>query len=165
MPPTSKTARKSKKKSSALPKRQMKFVDRELAKGLGRAVAKRTYLRTDEDGQLEKWAEVADRVAKGNVALIPAKDKRHRNQEYKILHKHIANASLLLSGRHLQHGDTDQPTRNMEVFTNCSTASTSYLLFYLLLNGSGVGRSYDDDLMVVDWGLHAFSACRAIRGT
>ena len=151
MSPISKTARKSKKKSSVLPKQQMKFIDRELAKGLGRAVAKRTYLRTDEDGQLEKWAEVADRVAKGNVALIPAKDKRHRNQEYKILHKHIANASLLLSGRHLQHGDIDQPTRNMEVFTNCSTASTSYLLFYLLLNGSGVGRSYDDDLMVVDW--------------
>lgn len=151
MSPTNIKARKSKKKSSALPKQQMKFINRELAKGLGRAVAKRTYLRTDENGKLEKWAEVADRVAKGNTALIPEKDKKHRNQEYKILYKHIANASLLLSGRHLQHGDIDQPTRNMEVFTNCSTASTSYLLFYLLLNGSGVGRSYDDDLMAVDW--------------
>jgi len=51
----------------------------------------------------------------------------------------------------LQHGDETQSGRNMEVFTNCSTASSSFLLFYLLLNGSGVGRSYDDDLMVVDW--------------
>jgi adenosylcobalamin-dependent ribonucleoside-triphosphate reductase len=87
----------------------------------------------------------------GNSALIPLDQEKHRKEEYEILYKHIANASLLMSGRHLQHGDEDQPTRNMEVFTNCSTASTSYLLFYLLLNGSGVGRSYDDDLMVVDW--------------
>jgi adenosylcobalamin-dependent ribonucleoside-triphosphate reductase len=39
----------------------------------------------------------------------------------------------------------------MEVFTNCSTAATSFALFYLLLNGSGVGRSYDDELVAVDW--------------
>ncbi|GAF83187.1 unnamed protein product, partial [marine sediment metagenome] len=44
-----------------------------------------------------------------------------------------------------------QPYRNMEVFTNCATAPTSFLLFYLLLNGAGVGRCYDDDLMVVNW--------------
>ncbi len=56
-----------------------------------------------------------------------------------------------MSGRHLQHGDETQSYRNMEVFTNCATAPTSFLLFYLLLNGAGVGRSYDDDLMVVNW--------------
>lgn len=139
------------RRKKQLPKKKMKFTKRKLAQGLGRAVAKRTYLRTDKKGRLEKWSEVAKRVALGNTSLIPEKEKEHRKQEYEILHKHIANASLLLSGRHLQHGDKDQPSRNMEVFTNCSTASTSYLLFYLLLNGSGVGRSYDDDLMVVDW--------------
>ncbi len=137
--------------SQDLPKKKMEFSERELAKGLGRAVAKRTYLRTDEDGDLEKWTEVAERVALGNSSLIPEDEKEHREEEEEILYRHIANASLLLSGRHLQHGDADQPERNMEVFTNCSTASTSYLLFYLLLNGSGVGRSYDDDLMAVDW--------------
>jgi len=137
--------------TSKLPKVQMKFTNRKLSKGLGRAVAKRTYLRTDENGDLEKWSEVAQRVALGNSLLIPEKDLEHRKSEFEILRKHIANASLLMSGRHLQHGDETQPQRNMEVFTNCSTASTSYLLFYLLLNGSGVGRSYDDDLMVVDW--------------
>ena len=56
-----------------------------------------------------------------------------------------------MSGRHLQHGDETQPTRNMEVFTNCSTAASSFILFYLLMNGSGVGRAYDDDMCVVDW--------------
>lgn len=138
-------------KKSSLPRVPMKFTNRVLAPGLGRAVAKRTYLRTDEKGSLEKWSQVAKRVALGNTLLMSHSDQAKREQEYEILRKHIANASLLLSGRHLQHGDSDQPTRNMEVFTNCSTASTSYLLFYLLLNGSGVGRSYDDDLMVVDW--------------
>jgi len=147
--PSKKTVSQSKKET--LPKKKMVFTKRKLSQGLGKAVAKRTYLRTDANGKLEKWSEVAKRVALGNTALIPEKEAQHRQEEYEILEKHIANASLLLSGRHLQHGDKDQPTRNMEVFTNCSTASTSYLLFYLLLNGSGVGRSYDDDLMVVDW--------------
>ena len=39
----------------------------------------------------------------------------------------------------------------MEVFTNCATAIASFAKFYLLLNGSGVGRSYDDELVAVDW--------------
>ena len=63
----------------------------------------------------------------------------------------IATGALLTSGRHLQHGDALQPTRNMEVFTNCATAITSFAKFYLLLNGSGVGRAYDDELCAVDW--------------
>jgi ribonucleoside-triphosphate reductase (formate) len=132
-----------------LPKKKMKFMDRKLTKGLGEAVARRTILRTDEKDKLEVWADVAKRVATGNTSLI--KGKKHREAEYELMRKHIANASLLMSGRHLQHGDETQSGRNMEVFTNCSTASSSFLLFYLLLNGSGVGRSYDDDLMVVDW--------------
>ncbi|MEA2056621.1 MAG: ribonucleoside-diphosphate reductase [Patescibacteria group bacterium] len=149
--PTKKSKQRKKKSQKDLPKKKMEFTQRILSQGLGRAVAKRTYLRTDENGELEKWSEVAHRVALGSASLIPKQERKHREEEYEILKKHIANASLLLSGRHLQHGDKDQSERNMEVFTNCSTASTSYLLFYLLLNGSGVGRSYDDDLMVVDW--------------
>ena len=39
----------------------------------------------------------------------------------------------------------------MEVFTNCATAIASFAKFYLLLNGSGVGRSYDDALMATNW--------------
>lgn len=136
--------------AGVLPKKKMKFIDRRLAKGLGEAVAKRTILRTDEKGKLETWGDVANRVASGNSLLVK-NDKNHQQAEYELLKKHIANASLLMSGRHLQHGDETQPSRNMEVFTNCSTASSSFLLFYLLLNGSGVGRAYDDDLMVVDW--------------
>ena len=94
----------------------------------------------------ETWEEVAARVAKGNTAIT------NENQaEYKTIRDHIARATLLTSGRHLQHGDETQPDRPMEVFTNCSTSAASFVTFYLLLNGSGVGRAYDDDLMVVDW--------------
>lgn len=142
-----------------LPKKRMRFIDRKLDQGMGKAVARRTYLRKIKDSKTgrerwEKWSEVADRVALGNTSLV--KDikgigAKHAKEEEKILRKHIANASLLMSGRHLQHGDETQPGRNMEVFTNCSTASASYVVFYLLMNGSGVGRSYDDDMCVVNW--------------
>lgn len=139
-----------------LPRKKMKFTNRKLDGGMGMAVAKRTYLRRVTDAETgrerwENWEEVADRVAAGNTALIPSGQKKHRATEFEIMKRHISNGSLLMSGRHLQHGDETQPTRNMEVFTNCSTASSSYVLFYLLMNGSGVGRPYDDDMCVVDW--------------
>lgn len=145
--------------TKSLPKKPMHFTNRKLDSGMGVAVARRTYLRKVNDKKTgrerwEKWSEVADRVALGNSLLsknIKGLDKKHQKEEYEILKKHIANASLLMSGRHLQHGDETQPSRNMEVFTNCSTASSSYVLFYLLMNGSGVGRSYDDDMCVVNW--------------
>lgn len=95
----------------------------------------------------ETWGEVAERVASGNTRLDP----KTSGADFPKLRDHIGNATILMSGRHLQHGDRTQPTRNMEIFTNCSTSSTSFMLFYLLLNGSGVGRLYDDDMMLVDW--------------
>ena len=103
----------------------------------------------------ETWGEVAERVAKGNVGILDMfpdfTSIASIKQEYEVLARHISKATILTSGRHLQHGDETQKDRNMEVFTNCSTAAASFVTFYLLLNGSGVGRSYDDDMMVVDW--------------
>lgn len=132
-------------------RKQMSFVVRKLTPGMGEAVAKRTILRKIDDEHVESWEDVARRVALGNVGLLPKKFAHEAKQEKDLLFKHIANASMLMSGRHLQHGDETQVTRNQEVFTNCSTSSSSYILFYLLLNGSGVGRSYDDDMCVVNW--------------
>ncbi len=122
---------------------------RPLHPGMGQAVAERTYLRKKDDGEWETWGDVAHRVALGNSLLCST--KKAQEKEYEILQRHLANASLLLSGRHLQHGDETQPERTMEVFTNCSTSASSFMLFYLLLNGSGVGRCYDDDMMLVNW--------------
>ncbi len=121
---------------------------RKLHKGMGQAVAERTILRHKPNGKFEDWGDVAERVAIGNSLLAPVDDQF---EEYESLKRHISQASILMSGRHLQHGDATQPTRNKEVFVNCSTSATSYALFYLLLNGSGVGRCYDDDLILVDW--------------
>lgn len=115
--------------------------------GMGEAVADRTINRKLPNGNRETWSDVALRVATGNAML----QMDHFEREFHPLHHHLRQASVLMSGRHLQHGDETQPTRNQEVFTNCSTAAASFLLFYLLLNGSGVGRAYDDDMMIVDW--------------
>lgn len=99
--------------------------------------------------QKETWADVSERVAQGNAALL--RDPYAGADAYNELRWHLRKANLLMSGRHLQHGDATQPTRPMEVFTNCATAATSFLNFYLLLNGAGVGRAYDDAMMLVDW--------------
>ncbi|KRW94278.1 hypothetical protein AQY21_20320 [Paracoccus sp. MKU1] len=103
----------------------------------------------------ETWADVAHRVAIGNVSIL----KRERPElyltsaipEHRAMADAIAEGALLMSGRHLQQGDQNQSNRPMEVFTNCSTAATSFALFQLLLNGSGVGRDYSDQMMAVDW--------------
>ena len=47
----------------------------------------------------------------------------------------------------------------MEVFTNCATAIASFAKFYLLLNGSGVGRAYDDALIGGGLGRRARRCC------
>lgn len=106
---------------------------------MGQAVAERTVLRTGED-----WAHVADRVAKGNHLLDP------KAGDYEALKRHIGQASILLSGRHLQHGDETQPGRNGAVYTNCSTSILRAPTFLMLLSGSGVGTDYSDNLQVVD---------------
>jgi hypothetical protein len=119
---------------------------RTLDPGMGLAVARRTVFRPEDR---ESFGRVADRVAAGNMALLgPRADAREQAR----LRNAIATGALITSGRHLQHGDAAQPGRNMEVFTNCATALASFTLFYLLLNGSGVGRAYDDELVAVDWG-------------
>lgn len=107
--------------------------------GVGEAVAARTINRPGE-----AWGDVARRVAIGNSELTDGGDREP-------LEAAIADGRILMSGRHLQHGDDQQSTRNIEVFTNCSTGSQRALIFYLLLNGSGVGTSYDDDMCIVDW--------------
>lgn len=95
----------------------------------------------------ETWADVGHRVAEGNTGLV----RDGRNGEFAEMKRHLNAGTLLMSGRHLQHGDRNQHERPMEVFTNCSTSAATFLLFYLLLNGSGVGRAYDDAMMLIDW--------------
>lgn len=100
---------------------------RELDPGMGLAVARRTVFR---EADREDWRRVAKRVALGNTLLTPTWPSERR-----ALASAIARGALLTSGRHLQHGDRNQLNRPMEVVTNCASAATSFLKFYLLLNG------------------------------
>ena len=134
---------------------------RALDPGMGVAVGRRTIFR---DSDQASFGNVADRVAAGNMALLGRTPTRADRLEQMRLRNAIATGALMTSGRHLQHGDLDQPSRNMEVFTNCATAITSFAKFYLLLNGSGVGRSYDDELVVVDWAAR-LPCCSIFRRT
>lgn len=74
----------------------------------------------------ETWADVAERVARGSATLEP-RGQLFAEGEYKDMVHHLRQASILMSGRHLQHGDETQHTRNMEVFTNCLDGSTRIL--------------------------------------
>lgn len=121
---------------------------RSLEPGMGLAVARRTVFRPEDH---DDFGRVADRVAAGNMSLLRRPLTAAERDEQARLRNAIATGALLTSGRHLQHGDLEQAGRNMEVFTNCATAIASFAKFYLLLNGSGVGRAYDDELMAVDW--------------
>ncbi|MFC7612176.1 hypothetical protein [Teichococcus aestuarii] len=114
---------------------------------MGLAVGRRTVFRPEDQ---EDFGRVAERVSTGNIGLLGAGGALE--VERARLRNAIATGALLTSGRHLQHGDAAQPGRNMEVFTNCATAIASFAEFYLLLNGSGVGRAYDDALITTDWG-------------
>lgn len=128
------------------------MTSKEYFSGMGQAVADRTINRMIPDGKggfkKEEWKDVAQRVALGNSLLA---SDGEADVEFKSMLHHLLQASVLMSGRHLQHGDESQPSRNQEVFTNCSTSAFTFLLFYLLLNGSGVGRAYDDAMMKVDY--------------
>lgn len=73
----------------------------------------------------EEWSDVAMRVALGNSMLEP--NMIRREEEFHRMNHHLRQASVLMSGRHLQHGDETQPTRNQEVFTNCLDGSTRIL--------------------------------------
>jgi intein-encoded DNA endonuclease-like protein len=119
------------------------FYVRPLDKKMGTALARRTVFRTQDQ---EDWGRVAARVAEGNTSLVPGSEA-----DFAPMRDAIAKGALLMSGRHLQHGDPGQKHRNMEVYTNCAVAASSFMTFYLLLNGSGVGRDYSDAMMRVDW--------------
>lgn len=58
---------------------------------------------------------------------------------------------MVYAGRHLQHGDRGQRNKLGEFYLNCASSMFSYLTFFLLGKGSGVGRDYSSDICWVDW--------------
>jgi len=113
--------------------------------GMPRSIFHNKYARKTDDGY-ESWAAVAARVVAGNLSLAP--DTEPDGQEL----LRLAQAGVMpFAGRHLQHGDLEQANKRGELFTNCSTAMFSFVKFWLMMKGSGVGRLYDSDLCRVNW--------------
>jgi adenosylcobalamin-dependent ribonucleoside-triphosphate reductase len=99
------------------------------------------------DGVQQGFTERVTEMVMGNTSL----DDDMTQEEIDDFTSFAVAGITPLSGRHLQHGDKNQKTKNIEVFTNCSTTPFSFLSFYLLLNGSGVGRDYSSESCRVDW--------------
>jgi ribonucleoside-triphosphate reductase (formate) len=138
---------------------------RPLAEGIGEAVFNRTYRRGTET-----WGDLAERVVHGNHSLDDSVPEYETEAALRLTKK----GACLWAGRHLQHGDMDQKNKTLDMFSNCSTSGTSFIMFYLLLSGSGVGRLYDTDVIITDWSklpeIHCalkkshpdFDACSAV---
>lgn len=125
--------------------------------GMALSIWQNKYARKKLDGTYQTWAERVSEVVDGNFLLDPrvhdAKSKDSPVVQEWARTKELAVAGVFAtSGRHLQHGDHDQPGRRLELHSNCSSAMFSFMKLRLLLNGSGVGRDYSAAVCRVDWG-------------
>ena len=119
-----------------------------VADGMPRSLFENKYSRRKPDGAFLTWAEhVATNVVPGNLSLSKTTDSAKAQRLTDL----AVQGVIPFSGRHLQHGDLNQPNKTGERFTNCSTSMTSFQKFWLLMQGSGVGRLYDADICRVDW--------------
>lgn len=128
-------------------------IDREFVvpDGMPLSVFNDRYSRRGNDGELQSYAERVREVVDGNFSLA-ANITWDTEAEDREITKALAVAGVLpFAGRHIQHGDMTQAGRNIEVFTNCSTAAFSFMSFLLLLNGSGVGRDFSSNVCRVNW--------------
>lgn len=123
------------------------FQDYVVPDGMPLSVFNDRYARKTLDGAVQGFTDRMREMVVGNTSL----DKKVSKYEVDEFTRYAVAGITPLSGRHIQHGDSTQSSRNIEVFTNCSTAAFSFLNFYLLLNGSGVGRDYSSESCRVDW--------------
>lgn len=124
--------------------------------GMALSIWQNKYSRKKLDGTYQSWAERVSEVVDGNFLLDPrvhdAKNKDAPVVKEWARTKELAVAGVFAtSGRHLQHGDHDQPGRKLELFSNCATALFSFVLLRQLLSGAGVGRDYSAVCCRVDW--------------
>jgi len=118
-------------------------------KGMARSVWENKYARKTEEG-FQSWSERLSEVVSGNFLLDPRAREEYESELEETMV--LAQAGVMpFSGRHLQHGDLRQPDKIGEIYVNCATAMFSFIEFWLLLKGAGVGRCYDSDICRVNW--------------
>lgn len=119
--------------------------------GMPLSVFNSKYSRRDPvTGAYQTWEERISEVIDGNFRLDP----RHNSysfDEYKDTMRLGKEGIFATSGRHLQHGDFNQPSKQLEFFSNCSSSAFSFQKFHLMLRGSGVGRDYSNASCRTDW--------------
>ena len=108
--------------------------------GMALSIWEDKYSRRKADGTFQTWGERLREVVVGNFLLD--QNVKYTEADLEDTLRLAINGVMPFSGRHLQHGDVNQPNKNLEGFTNCSTAAFSFSTFWLLLNGSGVGSDY-----------------------
>ena len=128
-----------------------------VADGMSRSVFESKYARKRPDGRMQTYGERISEVIDGNFSLDPRwthiSSTPDLFSEYQRTQA-LAKAGIMpTSGRHLQHGDKDQSSKLIDLHSNCATAMFSFMLFRLLLRGSGVGRDYSSACCRTDWSL------------
>jgi len=112
--------------------------------GMAEQVFRDKYARFD-GSSYETWNDVAERVSEGNGSLY--NDPNFTD----LLKGFMKDGVIATSGRHLQHGDRHQASKSGDRFVNCATAMTSFIQFWLLMQGCGVGRSYNNNMCPINW--------------
>ncbi len=130
-----------------------KFPEFVVPDGMAKSVFQNKYSRRKHNGEFQSFVERISEVITGNFSLHP--NWLFPSVDLSIEYQNAMNLGkagiLATSGRHLQHGDENQNSKILELFTNCSTAMFSFMVFRLLLRGSGVGRDYSAASCRVDW--------------
>lgn len=126
--------------------------------GMALSVFENKYSRRKPGGTMQTYGERVREMILGNFMLDPRwKGEATKDENPELWQDLVRSTSLAVagimptSGRHLQHGDTDQVDRGIELHSNCSTTVFSFMLFRLLLRGSGVGRDYSSICCRVNW--------------
>jgi adenosylcobalamin-dependent ribonucleoside-triphosphate reductase len=121
---------------------------------MARSIWEDKYARTvGTAGAKEGWSQRVAGVVSGNTGILEhVTGETVPQEEFDAFLHHMRSGVLPMSGRHLQQGDKDQFTKKGELFTNCATAGFTFLKFWLLMKGCGVGRLYDEAVCTVDWG-------------
>jgi hypothetical protein len=127
-----------------------------VAPGMARAVWENKYSRVKDriknpDGSTTRvyqdWQERMLEVVGGNFML----DRNFDEADLQKTWEYAARGIITMAGRHLQHGDFEQPNKKLEKFCNCATALATFTQFKLGLDGCGIGADYSSAVRRVNW--------------
>lgn len=147
--------------------------------GMAKTIWQDKYSRIKPDGSYQTWEERIREVVAGTFMLErPSVHKTNKNflksetVEYvDVVKTHYTDedfndtlalslrGAMAYSGRHLQHGDWDQPYKKLEKLANCSTGIFSFMTFKLGLDGSGVGSDYSCATRLCNWDKMPYIRC------